>query len=69
MGDKVIELVRVGYIAPRLLAILMCCIWLYIMGWFGPQVKRGKYTPEVKVGYWIGTVGYVFAALYSALTI
>lgn len=65
--DRVIELARVGYVAPRLALLALCCGALFLLGWHGRRAMR--YDGILQAAYWVDVVAYFGVAIWAAMTI
>lgn len=67
---QIIELVRTGYIFPRVALIAFCCAWLFGLGAAAPRVfRRGAYSFGLRAAYAACVALYLFTPVYAAFTL
>lgn len=65
-----VEIVRLGYLLPRAVAVVLLTVYMYVLGWIGRRVLRSRrYDPVTRSMYILSVPLCVFGALYAALTL
>lgn len=67
--NATVEIVRTGYLIPRIACLVICGALLFWFGWFGRRVLLRNYSASVKLAWACGVTLSAAGILIASLTL